>query len=208
MAVQTQHNFDPFEFRSSIDDILAKGGAMAKGIGDEERRRYDASLSTLTAGAAAFDRPSMTDQDISRMYSGAAEAAGAGFQKNMGNLRQYIGATGQIGGGHAASLATNYEAMRLASLTDATRSLYEKRIETDMADRAAKWSARQAVAAAQARDPSMVEMDWLGASATTKMTSEGIIANYVNATKAAKASKSAGQMGMWGSLIGAGLSAL
>lgn len=191
-------------FRGVIDRILSEGGNMAGRIEKEEQRRYSDSLDVLKRGAGRFAAPTLTDQDIQRMFSGAADSAGRDYRANMGNLRSELGMSGQTGNsGQAQAAARRYKAMRAAALTDAQRSLYEKRIETDTMDRQARWAADQVVASGIARDPSMIGMDWLGASGTLAMTGYAADQQAKAARENADAQRDAGLMsGIGGALSG------
>lgn len=209
-------NIDPRLFTQPAGDIhqqlgnvLGTGTELANWITNEEQRRYQESLGLLQQGAKAFDTPSMTDLDIRRQFGQSADAAARTMQGNLGNLRSALGSAG-VGtdSGLAAGLATGYEARRQASLTDATRSLYEKRVEVGQQDRAAKWLAQQAVAAQMGKDPSVIGLDWLGSAATAGLGLYGIDAQLKAAHEAAKAQETAGCMSMIGSLGGAAIGAI
>ena len=194
-------------FQNQLGNVLSAGTNYANYLGGEETRRYNESNAKLQQGRAAFDKPSLTDQDIARMYSGAADKAAGDFNQNLQGQRAKMGATGRTGGGFDAGLTARYRAARSASLTDATRSLYEKRIDTDMQDRRERWMADQAVAAGQGRDPSIVGLDWLGQAATASLGAMGIDQQRSAAKDAANASKDAAKMSGIGSVANAGLTA-
>lgn len=195
-------------FQNQLSNILGAGTNYANYLSGEETRRYNQSNATLENAAAAFKVPSLTDQDIARMYSGAADRSAADFNANLAGLRAKMGATGRTGGGFDQGLAARYRAQRSASLTDAKRSLYEKRIDAQMNDRMQLWAANQAVAAGQARDPSIVGLDWLGQAGTMSLGAMGIDQQRSAAKDAAKASEKAGKMSGIGQVAGAGITAL
>ncbi len=195
-------------FQNRLGDILGAGTDIANATSAEETRRYNESNDTLRNAAAAFRVPSMNDQDVARQFSGAADRSAIDFNANLQGLRAKMGATGRTGGGFDAGLAARYRASRSNSLTDARRSLYEKQIETKMADRMQLWAANQAVAAGQARDPSIVGLDWLGNAATATLGAMGIDQQRSAAKDAANASKDAAKMGGIGQIAGAGIGML
>jgi hypothetical protein len=96
-----------------------------------------------------------------------------------------------------------FAASRMASLTDATRSLYEKRVESDMQDRMDRWMAQQAVAAGQAKDPSVVGLDWMQYALGAMTDKQGLDQQASAAFHAEKAAKTAGWMDLLGKGIGA-----
>jgi len=194
--------------KDQLGRILSTGTDYANYLTGEETRRYNESNATLASGRAAFNKPSMNEQDIARMFSGASDKAAAGFNEGMGALRNRMGATGRTGGGFDAGLAARYRAQRSASLTDATRSLYEKQIDVDMQDRRERWMADQAVAQGQGRDPSIVGLDWLGQAGTATLGMAGIEAQSEAARQAAQAQKKASKMSGIGGVVQAGMGAL
>lgn len=195
-------------FKNQVGGILKQGTDYANYLSKEETRRYNESNATLQAGRAAFDKPSMTDQDVARQFSGAADKAARDFNQSLQVQRAKMGMSGRTGGGFDAGLAARYRASRSNSLTDATRALYEKRIDADMQDRRERWMADQAVAAGQARDPSIIGLDWLGQAGTATLGAYGIEQQAVAANDAAKAQESAGKMSGIGGIVGAGIGAL
>lgn len=191
-----------------LQGILGAGTDYANYLTATETDRYNKSNKILADGAAAFDKPSLTDQDINRMYSGASDRANRDFSANLASQRAAMGQAGTSGGGFSQGAVARYSAARAASLTDARRSLYEKRIETDMADRAARWSAQQSLAAGVSRDPSIVGLDWLGQAGSMALGEQGLEAQRSAAKDAANAAKSAGWMNLAGSLAGAAITAI
>ncbi len=200
--------FEGSDLHTTIGKILGEGSNYANWITATEGKRYDESLDNTKTGAAAFDKPSLTDRDIARQYSGASDKAASAFRGNIGALRSQLGQSGQTGGGFSAGLAARYESNRQASLTDATRSLYEKRIDSDMNDRMARWQANQAVSSSIARDPSIAGLDWLGTAGTMALGEKGIDAQSASAAAAAKASKKSGKMSAGGNIISSAIGAI
>lgn len=147
-------------YSDQFSKILGAGTDYANYLTGEETRRYNESNATLRNAASRFDKPSMTDQDIERQFSGYGDKAAMDYSKNLGQLRTTLGGSGVTGGGWAGGQQGRFAAAHMASMTDATRTLYEKRIDSDMKDRMDRWMAQQAVAAGQAREPSMVALDW------------------------------------------------
>lgn len=195
-------------FQNQLSTILGQGTDYANYLTGEETRRYNESNAVLGEGRKAFDKPSMTDQDVARMFSGAADRAAYDFNANLSGLRAKMGATGRTGGGFDAGMGARYRAMRSASLTDATRSLYEKRIDADMQDRRERWAADQALAAGIGRDPSIVGLDWLGQAGTATLGAMGIEQQRSAAKDAANASKQGAKMSGVGQIAGAGIGLL
>jgi hypothetical protein len=140
----------------------------------------------------------MTDADIQRQFGAGADEAARGYNANLKNLRTTMGGAGVTGGARAQGQAINFEAQRQRILTDTRRSLYEKRVQTDMMDRSQRFSAEVALANQVGRDPSTAPMDWLGTGANAAMGLYGIEAGQQAAKKLAKAQKNAG----WASLAG------
>lgn len=183
-------------------DILDFGSGYVDWLTNEEERRGAAAEDILRQGVARFDKPSMTDADIQRQFGAGADEAARGYNANLKNLRATMGGAGVTGGARAQGQAINFEAQRQRILTDTRRSLYEKRVETDMMDRQQRFSAEMALAAQVGRDPSVATMDWLGTGANTAMGLYGIEAGQNAAKKQASAQKQAGIMGAVGSILG------
>lgn len=203
-----QVNPDLFSSKMSFDErlnsIFGTGTKYANWITAEETARHQAGLKNMQEGVKAFDKPSLTDQDIAREMSGASDKASIQARGNVQQLRGQLGANGMGGNSnYAAGLVARYGAQRQASITDARRSLYEKRVDTDMQDRAQKWMAQQAVTAEMEKDPSMVGLDWLGSAGTGTLMKYGIDAEAKAAKDAADAQEKAGVMGMIGGIAGA-----
>lgn len=192
-------------FAKSINDILGAGTDYANWITATEEGRRTEAIGTLKEGAAAFDKSPLSREDIASIYSGQSDRAARTYKGNLHDLRASLGATG-VGpdSGYATAMASRYEANRQASLTDATKSLLEKRIDLDVNNRLSQWSAKQAIAARQASDPSVIGLDWLGQAGTILEGEQGIIAQGSAARHAEDAAKQAGTM----SAIGSGVSGL
>jgi hypothetical protein len=197
------------ELDIGVDTILDRGWQEAKRIEGQENQRYSASVDTLRQGASQFDKPSMTDRDIRRQFSGMADKSARDFRANFSDLRAGLGASGVgPGSGYASSLARGYAAKRAGSITDATMSLYDKRVEADQWDKMARWGASQAVASGIAQDPSAIALDWLGAAGTLELGRGGIHGAKYGAKKAGEAAEQAGMMSALGSGFGGLISAL
>jgi hypothetical protein len=193
------------DLRRFNDQVIDFGGKYVDWIAQQEESRGAAAEDIVRRAAAGFDAPSMSDRDIQRMATTAGDRSAREFKSNMGNLRSYLGGAGVTGGGVAAQLATNYEAQRQAVLTDATRSLYEKKVAADAADRAARFNAQLQVANIVGRDPSVAPMDWLTTAAGLRLGEFATIEQLEEAARARKASERAGVMsGIGGVLSGLG----
>ena len=190
-------------FNAQFQKVLGAGTDYANYLTSEETARYNASNQTLMEGAKAFAKPSMNDQDIARMFSGYADRGAIDYSRNLGQLRTTLGGSGVTGGGWAGGQQGRYAAAMMASLTDATRTLYEKRIDADMHDRTERWLAQQAVAAGQAREPSAIGIDWISKALGSITDKRSVDVNESAARHAADATKSAGWMGLAGNAIGA-----
>lgn len=190
-------------FSEQFGGILTAGTNYANYLTSEETRRYNQSNATLADAATRFDKPSMNDQDIARMFSGYADKSAMDYSKSLGQLRTTMGGSGVTGGGWAGGQQGRFAAARMASMTDATRTLYEKRIDADMHDRMDRWLAQQAVAAGQARDPSIVGLDWLG-KALGSVTDKYAMDTQASAARhAADDAKTAGYFDLAKGAIGA-----
>ncbi len=194
-------------FTGQFSSILGAGTDYANYLTSEETNRYNLSNATLQNAAARFDKPSMTDEDIARQFSGYADKSSIDYSKNLSNLRTTMGGSGVTGGGWAGGQQGRFAAARMASLTDATRSLYEKRIDSDMHDRMDRWLAQQAVAAGQAREPSIVGLDWLGKAMGDVTSKYAIDQQAKAASKASKAASSGGWLDVIGKVAGAAVTA-
>jgi len=179
-------------------DILDFGSGYVDWLSAEEERRGQASEDILRSASAKFDKPSMTDADIQRQFGAGADEAARGYNANLKDLRTAMGGAGVTGGARAQGQAVNFAAQMNRVLVDTRKSLYEKRVQTDMMDRAQKFSAEVALAAQVGRDPSVATMDWLGTGANTAMGLYGIEAGQNAAKKLANAQEKAG----WASAIG------
>lgn len=196
------------KFQEQLDSLLRAGTGYANYLTATETSRYGQSLGTLRRGASQFDKPTLTDQDIARMFSGSADTAGRELRANMGELRSYLGKSGSLGGNFGAAQAVNFEAKRLASITDARRALYEKRIDYDLNDRMARWNASQAVAAAEGRDPSVVGLDWLTQAGAMALGGRGLQMQASATRHAEDAAKDAAMYSLGGQVFGGLLSAV
>lgn len=174
-------------------DILDFGSEYVDWLSNEEERRGQAAEDILRAGADRFKTPSMSDADIQRQFGSGADEAARGYNANLKNLRSTMGGAGVTGGARAQGQAINFEAQRQRILTDTRRSLYEKRVQTDMMDRQQRFSAEVALAQQVGRDPSVATMDWLGTGANAAMGLYGIEAGQQAAKANAKAQKKAGK---------------
>jgi len=183
-------------------DILDFGSGYVDWLSAEEEKRGQAAEDILRQGVARFDKPSMTDADIQRQFGAGADEAARGYNENLKNLRTTMGGAGITGGARAQGQAINFEAQRQRILTDTRRSLYEKRVQTDMMDRSQRFSAEVALANQVGRDPSTAAIDWLGTGANAAMGLYGIEAGQNAAKKAASAQKQAGLMSGIGGLLG------
>lgn len=190
------------DLREFIDKSIDYGSEYVDWISAEEERRGQAAEDIVRGAASAFDKPSMTDQDISRMMTTAGDRSAREFKSNMGNLRSYLGGAGVTGGGVAAQLGTNYEAQRQGVLTDATRSLFEKRVAQDALDRQARFNAQLQVAGIVGRDPSTAPMDWLTTASSLRLGEFSTIEQLQEAARARKASERAGVMSGIGGILG------
>lgn len=181
------------DLHNTVQDITARGDVKSSAIEAEEQRRRQESLATLKGASASLDQPWLTDLDIRRMYTGKSNDINRTFRGNMQGLRTAVGASGVApDSGAVSALADRYAASRSASLTDATLSLYEKRIDLDVQRRLAKIAAENNVAAKQGEDPSMIGMDWLGASGNLALGEGSVYAGLDAAKTAAKAGKKSG----------------
>lgn len=189
--------------RRSVDRILNYGTQYVDWLSGEEERRGRATEDYLRGAVGAFDKPSMSDEDIRRMMTTAGDRSAQQFKSNMKNLRGYLGGAGVTGGGLASGLATNYEAQRQFALTDAARTSYEKKVQMDSLDRTAKFQAQLALANQMNREVSTAPMDWLQAAGELRLGSDELYMQNYNARKARDAQKQAGTMAGIGSILGA-----
>lgn len=190
------------DLHEQIQQILTSGRLKASDIERQENERYGRSNEILAKGRASLDKPWLTDQDIARQFSGASDVAARTYSSGLHDVRAELGATG-VGpnSGYAQARASRYARDRARSLTDATRSLYEKRVDMDVNQTMSQWAADQVQAAGISRDPSMIGMDWLGVEGNLALGEGGIHAEMDAAKNTAKANKQAGEMGLLGSVI-------
>ena len=186
----------------TLNNLLGQGTKYVNWLAEEEERRGAKAEGILGAAAERAAKPSMTDADIDRMFGADSDTAARAYTDNLRGLRSALGGAGVTGGGRAQGLAVGFEAQRQRILTDARRSLYEKRVQSDMMDRAARLQADMAHAAQVARDPSVAVIDWLGTAGGAILDKYGIDKQAAAAKSAAKASKQSGKMSGAGSIIG------
>lgn len=191
------------DINKQIQGILGFGSNYTDWIANTEEKRGQEKEDILRNASAAFDKPSMTDADISKQFGQAAGTSARDFNANMHNLRTGLGGAGITGGGRAQGQAIGYEAARQAVLTNTRASLYARRVETDMLDRAAKFQAEMAVANQVGRDPSVAPMDWLGTAGSTILDKYGIDKTAENAKRLAKSQESNGLLSILGDVAGA-----
>ncbi len=67
------------EAHDQLQGILGAGTDYANYLTATETSRYGEARDVLAKGAAAFDKPSLTDQDVNRMYSGSSDRANQDF---------------------------------------------------------------------------------------------------------------------------------
>lgn len=181
------------DLHATIEDITTRGTNKATSIEQEEMRRRAESLGTLRGVSSSLDTPWMSDLDSRRAFAAKSDQTNRDYSKNLQGLRTAVGASGVApDSGMVDALASRYAAQRAGSLTDATLSLYEKRVDLDVQRRLAKIGAETAIAQKQGEDPSMIGMDWLANSGTLALGEAGVNAQIDAAKTAAKAGKKSG----------------
>lgn len=201
----------PTDRKASLSEIMEAGQVEAKRLTDVEESRGAAAEDTMREAVAIGDKPTMTDDHIANWMSQARDETGQQLIERMHSLRDQLGASGIMGGGLSAAMASSVELSRLAQNTDARRSLYLEKTKADAADRLSQVQNRFALANQQQRLPSGTYMNFLGDAAGVNLSLAGMKNQRAMAQLMAKAqvdSAEASQPSIWESLLGFGGSVL
>lgn len=181
-------------YELSIDKIMGAGSQMAAGLDQVVEGRGRAMEDTIRQALGPASAPTMTQADIDNQFGMGADAAGKAHMERMNDLRSWLGEAGVTGGGLGPALAQQYELARMGQITDAKRSLYVAKAQSDAADRMRNFQNTLVYANAQNRDPSMIGMEWLQNSLELRLGQQAVEKQDRAAREAAKASKKAGTL--------------
>lgn len=178
-----------------IDDILGKSGDEAYRIRDEEEARGAKVEGFLGDEFSRANKATLTDEDIARMFTSQSDAAARTSLDQEAGLRANLGANGIQGGGYAAGLLTGFEGQRLATVTDARRSLAITKAQSDATDRLERFKRAGVLAQQMGRDPSVAGSDYLNSAA-------GIVLGKYGIDEGNNAARDKGKNDLLGSIIG------
>lgn len=181
-----------------MDDILGAAGDEAFRIRDEEESRGAKTEQFLGDEFGMASKATLTDEDIARMFTSQSDAAARTSLDQEAGLRANLGASGIQGGGYAAGLLTGFENQRMATVTDARRSLAITKATTDANDRLNRFKNAAVLAAQMSRDPSTAGSDFLN-------DATGIVLAKKGMDKQMKMAGQAQKNALTGALIGGGL---
>lgn len=199
---QPSYPGNPYEHNGDgIGEALADAGDEAFRIRDEEERRGQAAEDLLRNEFSNANRPTMADEDIARMFTTQADAAGRTQLDQEAGLRSAMGANGIQGGGYAQGILTSFENQRIGTVTDARRSLAISKAQSDANDRLNRFKNAQVLAAQVGRDPSVAGSDFLNDAA-------GIQLGRYAADRQAAAADHAADNTLLGGIIQGGLGLL
>lgn len=185
-----------------IDDILGKSGDEAYRIRDEEETRGNRVEGFLGDEFNRANKATLTDEDIARMFTSQSDAAARTSLDQEAGLRANLGASGIQGGGYAAGLLTGFEGQRLATVTDARRSLAITKAQSDATDRLERFKRAGVLAQQMGRDPSVAGSDYLNSAAGIVLGKYGIDEGNNAARDKGKNDLLGGIIGGVGSLLG------
>lgn len=191
--------------RENVNRALGASIQEAQRIQQETDARREQQLSYLQTEQGLASQPTMTSQDIERMYSQQTDRIGADTQALVKNLREYLGSSG-IQGNAALDMAGQIEVQRLAQERDARRDLHIFRANADATDRLNRWARAFQIGDVIGKEPSPFLSDAIQALAGVRLTQQGLGVAYDTAQMQARAAENAGNQAFAGNLIGAGVS--
>lgn len=176
-------------------------------IRDEEDRRYQQGLSFLQDQFQQTTQPTLTDQDINRMYTAEADAAAQEQDEMMRMLRGGLGGAGNIGGGTAAGIAARLRSARIGQQTKAKGNLRSFKALHD-ADRASQqWQQAVGLTTLMTQGPSDTGLGVLGEMTGVRLTQLGQELGRESSKEMARATRKAGELAAISGAVGGGLSA-
>lgn len=184
-----------------VDEALNQAGDEAFRIRDEEESRGAKAEGFLSDEFAKSNRPTLTDEDISRMFTSKADEASRTQLDQEAGLRANLGASGIQGGGYAAGLLTGFQSQYSATVTDGRRALAITKAQSDANDAAERFKKAGVLAQQMGRDPSTAGSDFLNDAAGITLAKYGI-------DKQAKAAKKSASNDLLGGIFKGGLGVL
>lgn len=196
-ARETKSNWLFGQTESAIQDA----GNTAYSLNALEEERGQRKEDTYRQAGSDADVPTMSEQDINRLFARDAGASGDQFLGDIGNLRSMLGENGLTGAsGWAAGLASDLESQRLSSLITSRRDLFVQKSTADAMDRLKKYDRMTQLAEVQGRAPSMIGSDWKQMLVGLRESEKFAEQNRSAAKDASNASKQAGLRSGFGGL--------
>ena len=195
--------FDPgMKPDQAANAALQQGFNEATRIGGVEEQRGQEAEDIIRQAGDAANKPTISEQDISRMFGQVSDTSGNEFMGHLQNLRSMLGESGITGGGYAAGIAASLEASRLNANVGGMTSVLLKKSAADAQDRYNVYQRQGDLAKQVQRDPSMAFSDFLQQLTGVRLAQQEISANDAASKRAAHATEQAGKMSMIGQLGG------
>ncbi len=189
---------------------IGRAGVLAEGfrVGDENDARRQEAKKFLLGNFAENTGPSITAEDIDRMFAADADRATEFAEGDLDFLRGHLGAAGITGGGLAAGLGTNIELKRLGQVTNARRDLRIFKAQQDAQDALRNLQFGQNVAGFLAQEADETRLAVMSEVLGVDLTVLGRELSHKEARDLANAQERSAAIGVGGQLIGAGIGAL
>ena len=189
----------PIDFNTMLDQILAEGQRLS-GIENQNRERG------LAFQQREFERsnaPTITDDDISRMFSAKAGDAAKDANEGFRQARSALGEAGIYGGGLARSTGSEIALRRMGQLSGSRASLRLFKAQSDAADRQSRLRNAFALGESMSAPPSILGLDSMSDVAGARVGWEGVQAEREAARAANKTNRKNGVLGLFGSVLAA-----
>lgn len=207
-AVPPLREETPTSHAEATNEALYNAQTEAFRLANEEEKRGARAEDVVEAATQAANVPTLDENAIGLAFGQDVDATAPEFLGNMRSLRDYIGGAGITGGGAAQALATQFEMGRLGQVTDAKRSLFLEKAQTDTLDRVRNFQNQMALATQIQRPVAMQWSDQLQDLTGVRLAQEGLESAEDQAAISAKATKDAGKKSQTGSIIGGALGAI
>lgn len=182
---------------------------LGRSLGREENLRRDQALELMRREGEIANQADrgMTEAEIAARLGRVSDTATGESMRQMKGLREGLGSAGVTGGGAAMGMAAGIELGRLGQITGGKRDIAIAEAERRSQAAANRYMRSMGQAQFMAQGPSTKEMESYNAVldylANIKLGEKNIEASKYAARQQAKAARSSGIGGIFGSLIGA-----
>ena len=187
--------------QTALDSQKGMLTAKAFDLENQENSRHQEASTFLRAAYDDNTQPTVTSGLINSMFGKMADSATQTHSQNMDFIRQQIGGSG-VRGGVAADLGMQAEMARMGQITGGLRDLGIYEMQQKAADSSRNLQAAFGMADFMNQSPSLLGLDALQMNLEFTDRQAGRNAAMAAAAKQAEASKTAGLMGLGGSVAG------